>query len=149
MTRLIELPDILEFQFQRRIKGIGASKVSRRNISAFCMQFDSRQHTEYSLCDLFPLATYRVEQKSWCQVQRIVLPSQSQPRPAMPGCCLTKQSLFYAQRCTVDSCAISGLVTRVVCQNRQSKWTRSSSEDSERIAARRRAGKRISLKSHK
>ena len=24
----------------------------------------------------------------------------SQPGPAMPGCCLTKQSLLYAQRCT-------------------------------------------------
>ena len=38
---------------------------------------------------------YRVEQqKSWCQAQRIVLPSPSQPS-------LTKQSLSSAQCCTV------------------------------------------------
>ena len=43
---------------------------------------------------------YRVVQKSWCQVARIVQPVYSQPRPAMPGWCLTKQSLFYAQLCT-------------------------------------------------
>ena len=37
---------------------------------------------------------YRVVQKSWFQVARKVQPIYSQPRPAMPGCCLTKQSLF-------------------------------------------------------
>ena len=37
---------------------------------------------------------YRVVQKSWCQVARKVQPSNSQPRPAMPGWCLSKQSLF-------------------------------------------------------
>ena len=44
---------------------------------------------------------YRVVQKSWCQVERKVQPVCSQPRAAMPGWCLTKQSLFYAQRCSV------------------------------------------------
>ena len=35
------------------------------------------------------------------QVARKGQPSCSQPRPAMPGWCLTKQSLFYAQLCSV------------------------------------------------
>ena len=36
-------------------------------------------------------ALYRVEQKSWCQVAKKAHPNYSQPRPAMPGWCLTKQ----------------------------------------------------------
>ena len=43
---------------------------------------------------------YRAEQKSWFQVARKVQPDYSQPWPAMPGWCLTKQSLFYGQHCT-------------------------------------------------
>ena len=41
--------------------------------------------------------TYRVVQKSCCQVARKVQPGYSQARPAKPGWCLPKQSLFYAQ----------------------------------------------------
>ena len=64
---------------------------------------------------------YRVVQKCWCQVVRKIQPSYSQPKQAMPGWCLTKQSLFYAQRCTLYTHArihrtlLSLLLLRVIC----------------------------------
>ena len=65
---------------------------------------------------------YRVEQKSWCQVQRMVLPSHSQPRPAMPGWCLTKQSLSSAQRCTLINTKVKeGKSSMVLLADPQSK----------------------------
>ena len=51
---------------------------------------------------------YRVVKKSWCQLARKVQPIYSQPRPAMPGWCFTKQSLFYAQRCIPEDMSKRG-----------------------------------------
>ena len=64
-----------------------------KNLKFFVIDTISQQN-----CDI-ALIKYRVAQKSWCQVARKVQPGYSQPRLAMPGWCLTKQSLFYAQRC--------------------------------------------------
>ena len=80
---------------QRKSTRFGSGGATRREMTS------TRQTQCCIISHRGPLfVEYRVEQKSWGQVQRIVLPSPSQPRPAMAGWCLTKQSLSFAQRCT-------------------------------------------------
>ena len=62
------------------------------------------------------LFMYRVVGKIWCQVVRKVQPVFSQARLAMPGWCLTKQSLFMHSAILVTNnyiieihCMIAGL----------------------------------------
>ena len=85
-------PNVMTFGFSARLRSSFRQSTClaehKQNWNVF---------TRYRLPIL--LGDYRVVQKCWCQVARKVQHIYGLPSPAMPGRCLTKQSLFYAQHC--------------------------------------------------
>ena len=84
-----------------RARGPPAKLVSWEMRASMSFQYQYAQLTygKIQIIIMYFSRTYRVVPKSWRQVARKFQPSYSQPRPAMPGWCLTKLSLFCTQCC--------------------------------------------------